>query len=125
MLEFENEFTLDDLREQLSQIGRLVRLQELMGYIPGMGALIKMIGDIDPVKDMKRQFGIIDAMTPEERRHPSSIIDQSRCHRVAAGAGVEPREVIDLMKHCKAMSKMRTSLAGGVHERWIRRNYPM
>ena len=31
------EFTLDDFRKQLSQIGKLGPLQKVMGLIPGMG----------------------------------------------------------------------------------------
>ncbi len=29
-----------------------------------------MMGDVDPESDMKRLFGIIDSMTPDERRSP-------------------------------------------------------
>jgi signal recognition particle subunit SRP54 len=112
------EFTLDDFRKQLSQIGRLGPLQKVMGLIPGMGALNEMMGDVDPEEDMKRLFGIIDSMTPAERRNPSKTIDQSRRRRIAAGAGVEPHEVNDLVKQFDAMSQMMTSLAGkGMRER--------
>ena len=41
-----------------------------MGLIPGMGQLNEMMGDVDPEQDMKRLFGIIDSMTPDERRNP-------------------------------------------------------
>jgi signal recognition particle subunit SRP54 len=112
------EFTLEDFRKQLSQIGKLGPLQKVMGLIPGMGALNEMMGDVDPEEDMKRLFGIIDAMTPEERRNPSKIIDQSRRRRIAAGAGVQPNEVNDLVKQFDAMSQVMTSLAGkGMRER--------
>jgi signal recognition particle subunit SRP54 len=112
------EFTLEDFRKQLSQIGRLGPLQKVMGLIPGMGALNEMMGDVDPEEDMKRLFGIIDAMTPAERRNPTKTIDQSRRRRIAAGAGVQPHEVNDLVKQFDAMSQMMTSLAGkGMRER--------
>jgi signal recognition particle subunit SRP54 len=112
------EFTLEDFRKQLSQVTRLGPLQKVMGLIPGMGALNEMMGDVDPEEDMKRLFGIIDAMTPEERRNPSKIIDQSRRRRIAAGAGVQPHEVNDLVKQFDAMSQVMTSLAGkGMRER--------
>jgi signal recognition particle subunit SRP54 len=112
------EFTLDDFRKQLSQITRLGPMQKIMGLIPGMGALNEMMGDVDPEEDMKRLFGIIDAMTPEERRNPSKTIDQSRRRRIAAGAGVQPNEVNDLVKQFDAMSQIMTSMAGkGMRER--------
>jgi signal recognition particle subunit SRP54 len=67
---------------------------------------------------MKRLFGIIDSMTPEERKNPSKIIDQSRRRRIAAGAGVEPHEVNELVKQFDAMAQMMTSMAGkGIRER--------
>ena len=67
---------------------------------------------------MKRLFGIIDSMTPAERRSPTKTIDQSRRRRIAAGAGVEPHEVNDLVKQFDAMAQMMTSLAGkGMRER--------
>jgi signal recognition particle subunit SRP54 len=112
------EFTLDDFRKQLSQIGKLGPLQKVMGMIPGMGGMTEMMGDIDPETDMKRLFGIIDAMTPAERRSPTKNIDQSRRRRIAAGAGVQPHEVNDLVKQFDAMSQMMTALAGkGMRER--------
>jgi signal recognition particle subunit SRP54 len=112
------EFTLEDFRKQLSQITRLGPMQKIMGLIPGMGALNEMMGDVDPEEDMKRLFGIIDAMTPDERRNPSKIIDQSRRRRIAAGAGVQPNEVNDLVKQFDAMSQIMTSMAGkGMRER--------
>ena len=41
-----------------------------MGMIPGMGSMTEMMGDVDAEGDMKRLFGIIDSMTPAERRNP-------------------------------------------------------
>jgi signal recognition particle subunit SRP54 len=112
------EFTLDDFRKQLSQIGRLGPLQKVMGLIPGMSSLTEAMGDVDPEEDMKRLFGIIDSMTPEERRTPSKTIDQSRRRRIAAGAGVEPHEVNELVKQFDAMAQIMVGMAGkGVRER--------
>jgi signal recognition particle subunit SRP54 len=112
------EFTLDDFRKQLAQVTRLGPMQKLMGLIPGMGGLNEMLGDVDPEEDLKRLFGIIDSMTPEERRQPTKKIDQSRRRRIAAGAGVEPHEVNDLVKQFDAMSQVMTQMAGkGLRER--------
>src|SRR3954468_14631297 len=112
------EFTLDDFRKQLSQIGKLGPLQKVMGMIPGMGGMQDMMGDVDPETDLKRLFGIIDSMTPAERRSPSKTIDQPRRRRIAAGAGVQPHEVNDLVKQFDTMAQLMTSLAGkGMRER--------
>ena len=66
---------------------------------------------------MKRLFGIIDSMTPAERRTPSKTIDQSRRRRIAAGAGVEPHEVNDLVKQFDAMAQMMTVAGRQGHAR--------
>jgi signal recognition particle subunit SRP54 len=112
------EFTLEDFRKQLSQVKRLGPLQKVMGLIPGMSQLNEMMGDVDHEQDMKRLFGIIDSMTPEERGSPSKTIDQSRRRRIAAGAGVQPHEVNELVKQFDVMSQMMTTMAGkGMRER--------
>jgi signal recognition particle subunit SRP54 len=111
------EFTLEDFRKQLAQIGRLGPLQKVMGMIPGMGQLMAGMDDIDPEEDLKRLFGIIDSMTPQERQKPKTI-DQSRRRRIAAGAGVQPNEVNDLVRQFDAMAQVMTQVAGkGIRER--------
>src|SRR6188472_2838287 len=106
------QFTLDDFRSQLKQIGRMGPLQKVMGLIPGMGQLSKGMEDLDHEGDMKRLLGIIDSMTPDEKRQPTKVIDQGRRRRIAAGAGVEPHEVNELVKQFDAMSQIMTSMAG-------------
>ena len=112
------EFTLEDFKKQLGQIKKLGPLQKVMGMIPGMGNMTEALDDVDPEQDLKRLFGIIDSMTGDERRNPTKVIDQSRRRRIAAGAGVEPHEVNDLVKQFDAMAQMMTQMAGkGVRER--------
>jgi signal recognition particle subunit SRP54 len=78
----------------------------------------EMIGNADLEKDMNRLFGIIDSMTPDERRNPSRLIDQSRRRRIAAGAGVEAHEVSDLVKQFDGMASLMKGMAGlGMRER--------
>ncbi len=112
------EFTLDDFRSMMSQMGKLGPLGKIMGMIPGMGQVQKMMGDVDHEKDFRRLRGIIDSMTADERRNPSRIVDQSRRRRIAAGAGVEPSEVNQLVKQFDGMAAVMKSLSGkGIRER--------
>jgi signal recognition particle subunit SRP54 len=112
------EFTLDDFKKMLSQTRRLGPLGKVLGMIPGMGGMQEMLGGADLEKDMNRLFGIVDAMTPEERRYPSRLVDQSRRRRIARGAGVEPHEVSDLVKQFDGMAAMMKGMAGlGMRER--------
>jgi signal recognition particle subunit SRP54 len=112
------EFTLDDFKKMLSQTRRLGPLGKVLGMIPGMGGMQEMLGNADLEKDMNRLFGIIDAMTPDERRNPARIVDQSRRRRIAAGAGVDPHEVSDLVKQFDGMAALMKGMAGmGMRER--------
>lgn len=112
------EFTLDDFKKMLLQTRRLGPLGKVLGMIPGMGGMQEMLAGADLEKDMKRLFGIIDSMTPDERRNPTRTIDQSRRRRIAAGAGVQPNEVSDLVKQFDGMAAMMKGMAGlGMRDR--------
>ena len=112
------EFTLDMFRDMLGQTKKLGPLDKIMGMIPGMGAMKQMMGDVDAEKDMRRLQGIIDSMTPDERRVPSKIIDTSRRRRIAAGAGVEPHEVNELVKQFDGMADLMKKMSSmGMRDR--------
>jgi signal recognition particle subunit SRP54 len=112
------EFTLDDFRKMLGQTRRLGPITKLLGMIPGMGGMKEMLGDTDVEGEMNRLFGVIDSMTADERRNPSRVIDPSRRRRIAAGAGVEPHEVNDLVKQFDGMAALMKNMAGkGIRER--------
>jgi len=77
-----------------------------------------MMGDQNPEEDLRRLTGIIDSMTPEERRNPSRVIDQSRRRRIAAGAGCEPHMVNELVKQFDGVADIMKKMAGmGIMER--------
>ncbi len=112
------EFTLDTFRNMMLQTKKLGPLNKIMSLLPGMGGLTDMVQNTDAEGDMRRLGGIIDAMTPAERRNPSKLIDQSRRRRIAAGAGVEPHEVNELVKQFDGMAAVMKKLATmGIRER--------
>jgi signal recognition particle subunit SRP54 len=106
------EFTLDDFRKLMDQTRRLGSMSKLLGMIPGMGQMKEMMGDADAEQEMSRFRGIIDSMTPEERRNPSKVVDQSRRRRIAEGAGVEAHEVNALVKQFDGMADMMKKMSG-------------
>jgi signal recognition particle subunit SRP54 len=108
----EGQFTLDDFLRTLGQIKKLGRLKPLLGLIPGMGAMKEMLNEVNVEQDLKRVQGMIHSMTAEERRNPNRTIDQSRRRRIAAGAGVQPNEVNDLVKQFDVMADMMKKVAG-------------
>jgi signal recognition particle subunit SRP54 len=111
------EFTLEDFRQQLQQVARPGMMQKFLSLMPGMGELRSMMDQVDAEKDMKRLFGIIDSMTPEERRNPK-LIDASRRRRIAAGSGTQHHEVNELLKQFDGMASIMKSMVGrGVGDR--------
>jgi signal recognition particle subunit SRP54 len=97
------QFTLEDFRAMLDQTQRLGPLDKVMSL---------MMGDADPAGEMKRLRGIVDSMTPEERRNPNKVVDQSRRRRIAAGAGVEAHEVNKLVKEFEGMADLMKRMSG-------------
>lgn len=101
-------FTLDDFRRQINQIAHPGLLKKLLGLMPGMGELNKMLQGGDREEEMKCLLGIIDAMTPAERIDPKRI-DNSRRERIAQEAGVSLREVNTLIQQFEIMASMMGS----------------
>ena len=113
----EGEFTLEDFRTQLVQLSKPGLMKKMLGLMPGMGDLNGMMGEIDE-KELQQVSGIIDSMTPEERRNPTKTVDQSRRQRIAAGAGVEPSAVNGLIKQFDGMATLMKQMAGkGMRDR--------
>lgn len=106
-------FTLDDFRKQMQQASRLGSMGKIMSLIPGMGRLSGILGElnVDPDKEMRKIGGVIDSMTPQERRHPE-IIDMRRKKRIAAGAGVEVSRVNELLSMHQRMAGMVKNFSG-------------
>jgi signal recognition particle subunit SRP54 len=114
------QFTLLEFRNMLAQAGKMGPIGKLMSLMPGMGQLREMQAAMkaNADQDLKRIGGIIDSMTADERRNPKKVIDQSRRRRIAAGAGVEPHEVNELVKQFEPMKEMMERMAGmGIRER--------
>ena len=107
----QGKFDLDDFRKQIVQMKKMGSIGELMSKIPGLSQLpLDAMGGIDPEEDIKRIEGMIDSMTPDERRNPA-LIDISRRRRIAAGSGVDPADVSGLVKQFDAMAAMVKQMA--------------
>lgn len=106
-------FDLADLRDQLSQLQRMGGMAALLDKLPAQmqANAAKAAGTVNE-KAVRRQIGIIDSMTPRERRRPD-LIDASRKRRIASGAGVQLPEVNRLLKQFDQMQKTMKKLAKG------------
>jgi signal recognition particle subunit SRP54 len=103
--------SLADYREQLRQLAGMGGLDQLLDKLPGVKPEQLAAANFDP-KAFRRQIGIIDSMTPAERRHPD-LIDGSRKRRIAAGAGLPIQDVSRLLKQHKQLTKTMKQLSKG------------
>ena len=104
----QNKFTLTDFYDQLTQLKSMGNLQDLMGMIPGMGAMKDIQVD---EKALSRVEAIIQSMTPKERDNPG-ILGSSRKKRIAAGSGTRVEDVNKLLKQFETMQKMVKQFTG-------------
>jgi signal recognition particle subunit SRP54 len=109
----ENDFTLEDFRDQLKQIRKLGPLQSLLGMMPKVG-ILKDLGDVKvDENEINHVVAIIDSMTPRERDN-HMIINGSRRRRIAKGSGRSVQEVNQLLKQYTQARKMMKSFSGGM-----------
>ena len=104
-------FDLEDFKAQLQQMQNMGGLSALMDKLPGNLAQAAQGKPVDD-KALSRVEGIINSMTPAERRHPE-ILKATRKRRIAAGAGVPVQEINRLLNQFEQMQKMMKSMAKG------------
>ena len=108
----ENEFTLEDFRDQMRQLKKLGSLGSLLDMMPKVGMLRELKDVKVDEKEIGRVVAIIDSMTPRERDN-HMIINGSRRRRIARGSGSSVQDVNQLLKQYAQARKMMKSLSGG------------
>jgi signal recognition particle subunit SRP54 len=106
-----DEFTLEDFRDQLQTIKKMGPLEQIIGMIPGMGNIKQLAQQKPDDKQIARIEAIINSMTPHERRR-SDVINGSRRKRIARGSGTSVEEVNKLLKQFVQMRKMLKVMGG-------------
>ena len=107
-----NQFDYEMYLESMSQMKKMGGMSAMMSMMPGMG--MGKMPDIDTdeaEKQMARTEAIILSMTPKERQNPK-LMNPSRKHRIAKGAGVDIAEVNRLVKQFENMQKMMKKMPG-------------
>jgi signal recognition particle subunit SRP54 len=109
----QDEFTLEDFRDQLQTIKKMGPLEHILGMLPGMGNLKELTANREKVDDKQlgRVEAIINSMTPKERRN-HQVINGSRRKRIAKGSGTSVEEVNRLLKQFVQMKKMLKQIGG-------------
>lgn len=109
------QFDYEDYMESMNQMRKMGGLSSILGMMPGLGGLGgKKMPDLDSEeneKKMARMEAMILSMTVEERQNPD-LLNPSRKHRIAKGAGVDIAEVNRMVKQFNETRKMMKKLPG-------------
>jgi signal recognition particle subunit SRP54 len=109
-------FDLNDFLAQISQMKKMGGLASLMDKLPSqLSAKAGQPGPADmdrAERDVRRMEGIINSMTPLERRKPE-LLKASRKRRIASGAGVQVQEVNRMLNQFEQMQGMMKKMKGG------------
>jgi signal recognition particle subunit SRP54 len=108
----EEEFTLEDLRDQLRQVRRMGPLSQVLEMLPKSGPFGKLQGASVDEGELRKTEAIIDSMTPLERRRPK-VLNGSRRKRIAQGSGTKVQDVNRLLKQYVQMRKMMKQVKKG------------
>jgi signal recognition particle subunit SRP54 len=108
-----DDFTLEDFGDQLRTIKKMGPLDQVLGMIPGMGAIKELNAQRANMdgKQVERVQAIISSMTKEERAN-HQIINGSRRKRIARGSGTSVEEVNRVLKQFVEMRKMLKTMTG-------------
>lgn len=104
-------FSVNDFMKQMDMMKNLGSMASIMKMIPGMGGMLKQVGDLTPAEnEMKRMRVIINSMTKKERDN-YKIMKDSHIKRIAKGSGNTEAQVRDFIAKFKQMEQMMGGLS--------------
>lgn len=115
------DFNYEDMLAQFKQLKKLGSLGSIVDMLPGMNNV--EIGDKEE-DQLKRTEAIILSMTTRERQNPN-LLNGRRRMRIAAGSGVEVREVNALIKQFTMMRKMMRKMKGAKGKKMLKKMQSM
>ena len=108
-----SKFDLEDFKSQMMQMRKMGGMGALMDKMPAqMANMAAKVNNEDADKSLRRIEGIINSMTPLERRKPE-LIKATRKKRIADGSGVQVQEVNRLLKQFEETQKMMKMFSKG------------
>ena len=108
-----SKFDLEDFKTQMMQMRKMGGVGALMDKMPSqMANMAAKVNNEDADKSLRRIEGIINSMTPLERRKPE-LIKATRKKRIAAGSGVQVQEVNRILKQFEETQKMMKMFSKG------------
>ena len=104
-------FDFEDYLESMKQMRNMGGLSSILGMMPGMGSKMAEIESMVDEKQLARMEAIVLSMTPQERTNPK-LLNPSRKHRIAKGAGVDIAVVNRFIKQFEQSQKMMKQMSG-------------
>ncbi len=112
----QNSFSLEDFRDQLSQMKKLGSLSSILEMLPGemFKGMPKLTPEMTAQMEMelRRTEAIINSMTPGERED-HQVINPSRRRRIAMGSGTTINDVNKLLKQYVEMKTVMQQMMAG------------
>ena len=109
------QFDFEDYLESMKQMRNMGGLSSILNMLPGIGGMggkqLQGLDSEENEKKMARMEAIIYSMTVKERQNPE-ILNPSRKHRIAKGAGVDISEINRMVKQFEQSKKMMKQLPG-------------
>lgn len=115
-------FDFEDYLESMKQMRNMGGLSAILGMLPGMGA---KMGDLESMVDEKqlaRMEAIVLSMTVKERQNPK-LMNPTRKHRIAKGAGVDIAVVNRFIKQFEQSQKMMKQMPGMMGKKGKKGNF--
>ena len=109
----ENDFTLEDFRDQLKQLRKIGPLESMLSMMPKVGMFKELKNVKVEEKEITRVVAIIDSMTPKERAN-HMIVNGNRRRRIARGSGTSVQEVNQVLKQYAEAKRMMKSFSSGM-----------
>lgn len=104
-------FDFEDYLESMKQMRNMGGLTSILSMMPGMGKQLSDIESMVDEKQLARTEAIVLSMTPAERKNPK-LLNPSRKHRIARGAGVDIAVVNRFIKQFEQSQKMMKQMPG-------------
>lgn len=103
-------FDFEDYLESMKQMRKMGGIGSLLSMMPGLGGKADIASMIDE-KELARNEAIVLSMTKKERSNPK-LLNPSRKHRIAKGAGVDIAQVNRFVKQFEQSQKMMKQMQG-------------
>ena len=112
-------FDFNDYLESMKQMRNMGGLASILGMMPGLGVNAADLENSVNEKELARTEAIIFSMTPKERENPK-LLNPSRKHRIAKGAGVDIAVVNRFIKQFEQSQKAMKQMQGMMGKKGMR-----